>query len=157
MGAIQVVGVPDEILQHPEVQAAMENMTKGPELQAGQTLTRALQDGVEKYGVKLRPISLTVVGPMMIQMMGFKPSFPDSYQMTAMLFLLGAPLKAVYRALADGEKEGTPSFMAHAAEWVTESGIPQDMSAEVTEAVMHTFSTATKLIGGGDADDSKKA
>ena len=156
MGGIQVVGVPAEVLQHPDVQAAMENVTKGPELQAGQTLTRALHNGVEKYGVKLRPISLTVVGPMMIQMVNFK-GFHESYQLTAMLFILGAPLKDVYRALAAGDKGDAADFMALAAEWVTGSGIPQDMSEEVTEAVMHTFKTATRLIGGGDADDSKKA
>ena len=156
MGAIQIVGVPEEVLKDPRVEQAVENLNQGPEKQAAQTLTQAMQAGVEKYGIKLRPISLTVVGPMMIQMLGFKPSFPESYQMTAMLFLLGAPLKRVYQALAAGEKEGTPAFMAEAAEWVGESGIPLDMSEEVTKAVMHTFTVANKLIGGGN-DDGKKA
>jgi hypothetical protein len=156
MGAVEIVGVSAEVLADPRVQSAMESVTAGPEKQAGTTLTRALQNGVERYGVKLRPISLTVVGPMMVQMTGFKPSFPEAYQMTAMLFILGAPLKDVYRALADGEKEGTPAFMAAAAEWVGKSGIPEDMSAETMEAVTQTFSMASKLIGGGD-DGGKKA
>jgi hypothetical protein len=156
MPAVQLVGVPAEVLNDSRVQQALADVERKPEVTASQTLTSALQNGVEKYGIKLRPISLTVVGPMMIQMLGFKPSFPESYQMTAMLFLLGAPLKRVYQALAAGEKEGTPDFMAEAAEWVGESGIPLDMSEEVTKAVMHTFTVANKLIGGGN-DDGKKA
>jgi hypothetical protein len=156
MGAIQVIGVPEEVLQDHRVQDAMENLSKGPELQSSETLTRALQNGVERYGVKLRPISLTVTGPMMMQMLSFKPDFPDEYQLTAMLFLLGAPLKDVYTALAEGRKEGTAAFMARAAEWVGASGIPEDMSAEVTESVGNTFKMATRLMGGGEVDDSKK-
>jgi hypothetical protein len=154
MPAVQLVGVPEEVLNDSRVQQAIADVERKPEVTASQTLTRALQNGVEKYGVKLRTISLTVTGPILAQMMGFK--LPEAHQLPAMLFVLGAPLKQVYRALAEGDKEGWPSFMAIASEWVAQSGIPMDMSQETMDAVMHTFTVANKLIGGGN-DDGKKA
>jgi hypothetical protein len=131
-------------------------VTRNPEKEGANAIIGGLAGGLERYGVKLRPISLTVVGPMMVQMMGFKPSFPEAYQMTAMLFVLGAPLKRVYQALEVGEREGCASFMALAAGWIAETGIPQDMSTEVTQAITETFAMANKLIGGG-GDTEKKA
>jgi len=156
MGAVELVGVPDEVRQDQRVVDAIADLERKPERDAGRTIVQTLQNGVEKYGIKLRPISLTVVGPMMAQMMSFKPSFPEAYQMTAMLFILGAPLRDVYSALSAGECGGVAEFMAIAADWVMKSGIPQDMSDDVVRAVQNTFETAGRLLGGGKDDGEKK-
>lgn len=157
MGKGQLVGVPAAVMADKRVKDAVEALERKPEKDASTAVLGGLRGGLEKYGVKLRPISLTVVGPMMVQMLSFKPSFPQAYQMTALLFILAAPLEEVYTALAVGEERGTPAFMAAASKWLESSGIPQDMSAEVVASVSETFRVAAKLMGSGEADDGKKA
>jgi hypothetical protein len=154
MGEIQVVGVSPEVMADPRVQAAIDDIQQKPEADASRVILAGLQGGVEKYGVKLRPISLTVVGPMLVQMAGFK--LPDAQQMTAMLYVLGAPLREVYTALGAGEKDGWPAFMEKAAEWLAASGIPQDMSLDVQQAIVQTFEMANKLVGGGKGEGGEK-
>lgn len=156
MGEFQVIGVPDEVMADKRVQEAVDAVQKNPEREASRAVLQGLAGGLERYGVKLRPISLTVVGPMMVQLSEFKPAFPAAYQMTALLFILGAPLRDVYTALQEGQTDGTAAFMARASEWVSNSGIPQDMSAEVVEAISETFRIASKLLGGDESDDKKK-
>jgi hypothetical protein len=156
MSDFQMVGVAPEVLDDSRVQTALAAVTGNPEKDAAKAVLHGLQGGLEKYGVKLRPISVTIVGPMMVRMLDFKPAFPKEYQISALLFLLGAPLRDIYKALDVGEEKGIAEFMTIVAEWIEASGIPQDMSEELMARISETFSIATKLIGGGGGDDGKK-
>lgn len=152
MGAFQLTGVPPEVMADPRVQEALAAVSRNPETEAAKALTSDITVTLEKYGVKARKISLTIVGPILVRMMELRPSFPSEYQMTAMLFVLCAPLRQIYAALEEGEKGGTAAFMGLAAEWIENAGIPQDMSEETTTAVMNTFKLAAKLIGKNDGE-----
>jgi len=154
MGAIQIVGVPEEVLKDPRVEQAVENLNQGPERQAADTLTKTLQNGIEKYGLKVRPLSLTVIGPWLAQMAAMQ--LPKEEELPAMIFLLCADKRKVYEALQAGRTKGWIDFMVIASDWVENSGIPLDLSAETLEAVGATFAMSNKLIGGGN-DDGKKA
>jgi len=151
MSDFQVVGVSPEVMADPRVQEALHGATDSGGVEAAKELLGAdTAASLEQYGIKLRPLSLTVVGPMMVQMNGFKPSFPESFYMQAMIFLLGAPLKDVYAALIVGDKEGTPSFMAAVAEWIQASNIPMDLGKGVAESIQRSFETAQKVSPGDD-------
>ena len=65
-----------------------------------------------------------------------------------------APVTARY--LRIDLTDGAAAFMARAAAWVETSGIPQDMSQEVTEAITNTFQVARKLLGGGGGEEPAK-
>jgi hypothetical protein len=155
MGEFQVVGVPADVMADSRVQDAVAAVTRNPEKEAATVILDGLQGGLERYGIKLRTIGLAVTGPMMIRMLNLKPSYPETEQMTGMLFILGAPLKQVYAAIRIGEEDGCDSFLALAAEWVLKSGIPMDFSQEVVQAISETFRIAGKLIGGKDDGEKK--
>ena len=139
------------MMADPRVQEALQGTKMSGERDAAKELLGSDTGAtLAQYGVTLRPLSLTVVGPMMVQMQAFKPSFPAAWYMQSMIFLLGAPLRDVYKALALGEDEGAASFMAMVAEWIQSSNIPKDVGQGVAESITRTFEMAAKLSTGGD-------
>lgn len=154
---VQLIGVSPEVLQDPRVQEALHKADTGDELSAAKAVVGDPLRGLARYGIKLRPLSLAVVGPMLVQVENFKPSFRKEYHMTALLFMLGAPLEQVYEALEAGEDRGTAAFMALASEWVQTSGIPHEISAEVTTAISETFDMVGRMMGSMSADTGGEA
>lgn len=152
---VQIIGVPSEVVADPRVQQALHEVNAADEHTAAKALNHDPLRGIAKYGVQLRPLSLAVVGPMLVQIDGFKPKFRTQYHMTAMLFLLGASLEEVYAALDAGEERGTPAFMALASAWVQQTKIPHEVSAEVGQAIAETFELVTKMMGSSSAGDGE--
>lgn len=154
MGAVEIVGVSAEVLADPRVQSAMESVTKGPELQAASAMNDALSETVEKYGIKLRKCGLAVVGPWLAELSQF--DFSSSEMMSVMLFLLGADKRTILESLRKTRQGDDIGFLVRASDWVENSGIPNDFSADTKQAVEKTFALANKLLAGGD-DGGKKA
>jgi len=153
-GTARIIGVPPEVMEDPRVADAVSEVEHGKELAAARAITAEPLRGIEKYGVKLRPLSLVTTGPLMARIMTFKPPVPDEYQLPVLLFLLGAPLPEVFAAMDSGSKgpDGCYRFLERCFAWCSESGIPNEVGEEVATAVAETFAIAAKLTPamGGD-------
>lgn len=156
--ADQLVGVPQDVIQDSRVQEAIAKIDAADDKNAAPIISATPPD-LSKYGIKLRTAGL-MQQTMLVRIIGSLKKhglavennatvsfhMPDEYQPFLWTFLLGAPLKDVYRALDVLDKEGLPDTMVLVHEWFDSIQVPTGASVDILEAMTNSFSLAMKAM-----------
>lgn len=109
--------------------------------------------GLEKYGLTLRPMGLMPSAMITRIVLRRKPKeIPMEYQPFIWIFILCADLQLVYDTLDVMDEDGFSKFMAIVDEWFRTTGIPQEVTTELMEAVGETFELCNKMLPKAEAE-----